>query len=494
MYLRVSTASASVPLNDLGYTVVHPAVNEVISNQFDVEDLATSSDLVAAVQSGSLTAQVLLDGTWTSVSAASFDPKDIFGAHNNSYEIFNTADNQRLVDGSDCSESTELHNHDSAYYTEDEISGTGGAALVGVDDSNWDHVTGSTAQEALDNIDDLFETLVTLDTAYTNDADGIMDVNGAGKDLNLRSDNINDIKISRTDGTSNQDALATDVDSNELVLGSVGVGALEKIDVRVKTDLIIEGSLTFTGTVTDTTVNELNVTNSNITLRDGATTGADASVQVERGSTGADASLRWDETADRWKAGLEGADDTVALLEKEEIVTGVWELQGGAVTEPSMYLTQKAAAPTTNLGAAGQIPMAMMPEGILAVYDKSNSRNKWLSVAREYMVFSGRNHPNNSNEYMKFGDIPSNLSSNKLIRNKTLVGISADTNGAETWNLRVRKNGSVTNLATLAISAADGGFDKTLNIDFAAGDIVQVFVDGSGVDRPTAKLEFADRF
>jgi len=494
MYLRISTASADVPLNDLGYTVVHPAENEVISDQFDVDDLTASADLTAAIQSAALTAQVLLDGTWTSVAAGDWDPKDVLGAHNNAYEIFNTVDNQRLVNGADCSEATELHHHDSTYYTETEIGGNGGAALVGVDDADWDHITGADAQEALDSVDDLFDTLVTLDTAYTNDSDGIMEVNGTSKDLNLRSDNVNDIKISRTNGTDLQDILATDVASDELVLGSAAVGGLDAVDVRVKTNLIIEGNITYTGTITDTTVNELNVTNANIILREGATTGADASVQVERGSTGDDATLRWDETDDRWKAGLEGDDNTIALLELNEVVTGVWEMQGGGVTEPSMYLTEKAAAPTTELGAAGQIPMSMMPEGILAVYDKSNSRNKWLSVAREYMIFSGRNHQNNSNEYMRFGDIPSNLSSNKLIRDKTLLGISVDTAGAETWTLRVRKNGAAADLASLVITAADGGITKTLNVDFAEGDIIQVYIDGSGVNRPTAKLEFADRF
>jgi hypothetical protein len=58
----------------------------------------------------------------------------------------------------------------------------------------------------------------------------------------------------------------------------------------------------------------------------------------------------------------------------------------------------------------------------------------------------------------------------------------------------VRKNGVVTNLASLAVAAASGAQQSNTNVDFSAGDKVEVYIDGTGVDRPTVILEFAQRF
>lgn len=497
-YLRISTVSANVPLYDLGYTIAHPTNNYVISDQFSVDDLEKSADLDAAIQGGTLTAEVNLDGTWTAVAAGNWDSKDVFSSFGNIYEICNTVDNERLVDGSDASAATKLHHHDTDYYTKSELGDTtnpdSGASLIGVDPTNITNSSSTNVQAVLEDLDSAFASSVNLDTVYDNDSDGIMNVDGSSKDLNLRSDNANDILISRWDTTNSQNALQLDVSADELLLGAIAVGALGRLNVRIPTDLTVDGDITFTGEITDTTVNEMNVTNANIILREGAATGADASLQVERGSTGNDAQVRWNETTDRWMAGLEGGDNTIALLELDEVVSGVWEMQGGGATEPSMYLTEKAAAPTTNLGTATQIPISMMTNGILAIYDKSNSRDKFLSVQRQYMVFSGRNNKNNTNEYARINNIPAMVGGNRLIRNATLVGISIQTPGAETWTAEVRRNGAATILDSLAAVAATGAQDGTKDTDFNAGDVVQVFITGTQIERPIIVLEFAYRF
>jgi hypothetical protein len=366
---------------------------------------------------------------------------------------------------------------------------------VGTDDTDWTNIAGSNVQSVFDSIDTFFATGVTLDNAYDNDTDGILNVDGTTKPLDFKSNGVNDIKVSRQVGADYQKFLQTDVVNNELVLGSAAVGALTEVTVRIKRNIVIEGDLQVTGTTTDTTVNEMNVTNATIRLRDGATAapGADASLLVERGTSGADSIVRWSHTDTRWKAGLEGSDETIALLERNEIVTGVWELKGLATTAPNAYLTNKTGAPSTDLGAAGQFPIAMI-QGQLAVYDKTNSRNKFLSVSREYMVFSGRDNSNNSNEYARIGQFTSNNAGGRLIQNATLVGISVQTAASSTWNARVRKNGVVTDLATLALTASAGSQDGTLNVDFNAGDQVQVYLDGTGINRPLVTLEFAYRY
>jgi len=505
-YLRVSSGATGVVLADLGYTVLAATSHFNISDQFSVEDLQNSKDLVTAVQLtaalGGLDAEVNLDGTWTAVLGADFDPEDVYAASANIYEIVNTIDNQRLVDGSDCSVATQLHTHDFRYYTKSELgsttAGSSGASLIGTDPLSWTLLSGTTVQQVFDNLDTaLSTTLVTLDTAYTNDTDGIMNVNGMSKPLDLRSDNANDIIIGRQQnvgyGMDIQDILRADVSANELLLGHAAVGSLPQVDVRVRTDLYVDGNITFVGTITDQTVSELNVTDANILLRTGATIGADAAVQVERGVTGPNANLRWDEMTQRWMAGLVGTDQTIALLERDEVVTGVWEFQGGASTEPSFYLTQKTVAPNANLGASTQIPFSVI-NGQLATYDKTNSRNKFLSVSRQYVTFGGRDNAKITNEYLRNALFTSNESSTRLIQDATLVGISVNTATNSTWNVRVRKSGSATNLYSKSLTGSVGTQDNTLNLNFSAGEVIQVYGDGSNIDRPLVVLEFAYRY
>lgn len=499
-YLRVSSGATDVVLTDLGYVVPASTTNFVISSQFDVEDLQNSDDLKAAIvltaASGGLDAQVNLDGTWTAVVGSSFDGNDVYAAYANIYEIVNTVDNQRLVDGSDCSVATQLHHHDARYFTESELGAPGGADLIGVDNTFWTYISGNTVQEAFDSIS-LFFGQFDLDNVYTNDADGVMNVNGSlgytQKNLDLRSNNVNDIIISRTDGSFVQEVVKFDVSADLLKLGAPATGSMGAVDVHVYTNLTVDGNITFTGTITDTTVSNINVTNNDMTLREGALTGGSSHIYVERGSTGADASLMWDELATRWKAGLAGTEQTIALLEASETVTGVWTFTGGAATDPNFYLTQKTVAPTTNLGSSTQIPFSVI-NGQLATYDKTNTRNKFLSVNRQYITFSGRDNDKITNEYLRNGLFTSNEASTKLIQNATLVGISVNTATTETWSARVRRNGVATNLYSKGLTGSPGTQDNTLNVDFNVGDVIQVYCDGTDVNRPLVVLEFAYRY
>lgn len=502
-YFRVSSGATDVVLADMGYTVPASTTNFVMSNQFGPEDMQNSADLKAAIilgaLAGGLDCQVNLDGTWTAVLGSSFDGNDIYAAYANIYEIVNTVDNQRLVDGTDCSSATQLHHHDARYFTESELGAAttpSGASLIGFDDTGLIFIDGLTVQEAISDLDAAISSF-DLDDVYTNDVDGIMHVNGTTKSLDLRSNNVNDVIISREQdigyGMDVQSALVFDVSANELKLGHVAVDSLAQVDVRVLTDLYVDGNITFVGSITDTTVNELNVTDANILLRTNATTGADAAVEVERGASGADANLRWDELAQRWKAGFIGTDYTIALLEVDEVVTGVWEFQGGASTEPNFFLTQKSAAPSTNLGTSTQIPFSVI-NGQLATYDKTNSRNKFLSVSRQYITFGGRDSTKTTNEYLRNALFTSNESSTKLIQNATLVGISVNTAEAETWIARIRRNGVATNLHSESLTASAGTQKATLNVDFNVGDVIQIYCEGTDVNRPLVVLEFAYRY
>lgn len=491
---------APVSINDLGI-VIGQNTNSVLSNFFSVSDLYLSADLEALIISGDLDVEIDYGTGFAAVAAVDYTNRDALAAFLNVYEITNENQNEKLVNGSDLPST--LHTHDGRYFTESELgsttNGSSGAQLIGLNDDVWDTewpFTFTTVQAFVDGLYPIIDGIagsVDLDSAYDNDSDGILNIDGTTKPLILRSNNVNDFVVDRTNLTDIQDGLRLDVSANELILGSLAVGALAQIDVRVPGNVTIDGNVTITGTLTDTTVNELNITNANIRLRDGATGIAEANsyIEVERGTSGNDTQLLWDSVADRWKAGILGDQGTIALLEFDEVVTGIWEFQGAAATDPNMYLDDKAAAPSTNLGAADQIPVAMI-NNVPAVYDKG--RSKWIGYSRQYIYASGRDSANNTNEYARVGDFTSNQGGVRLMQNMVLVGISIQTFGAETWTARVRKNGSVTNLASLASGGAAGAQATNTNVDFNAGDDIEVYIDGSNINRPIIALEFAPRF
>jgi hypothetical protein len=506
-FFRVSNPVATPwDLDDLGITIAASASNIVLSDQFTAQELVRSADLEQSIINGDLTVQIDYGTGYTSVAAGDYTNRDCLGAFLNIYEITNENNNEDLVDGSEVNSSgpagAALHIHDARYYTETELgnstAGAPGAGLIGADDTAW--AADFTFSDVQEFIDDLYTWLHgvgnDLDAVYSNDSDGIMNVDDSSKPLNLRSDDVNDIIISRFSTPDAQDALRFDVSADELLLGSLAVGGLAQVDVRVKSDLYVDGNITFVGTITDTTVDEMNVTNANIEMRTGAATGADAHISVERGSTGADASIRWNETDDRWMAGLEGTDYTIALLELDEDVSGVWSFGGDDDTEPNFLLLEKddTTPPASNLGAVGEIPMAMFPGGILGVYDKSNSRDKWLSVHREYMTFTGRNTATNKNEYLWIDRVNSMQTGMRLMRDSTLLGLSIESADSDTYTLRIRKNNSATNLASLVVTGATGLQDITLDIDFNQGDEVQAYLESANnIEAPVARLEFAYR-
>lgn len=483
-FFRVSTVAADVALADLGITLTHPVTNYVLSNQFNYKELSISKDLESAIIGGSLVAQVLLEGNWTSVVAASFTLDEVYAAYADIYQLVTSQNSDELVSGAD----TSAHKHDQMYYTETELSAASGAVKIGTDPTGLSNLSGANVQAMFASVNAALNAM-DLDAVYTHDADGILNVNGSTKDLKLRSNNINNIAIERKSGTDIQKFLQTDVSANEILLGALAAGLLAKINTRVLGDLIIDGSLTYNGTINDQTVNNMQVTNQRITLLEGAAVNQDAFIAVHRQTT--DAVLKWNETTLRWQSGIEGSEKTIALLNNNEIVTGLWELQGGGATDPNVYFTNKAAASTTNLGSASQIPVEMI-NNTLAVYDKT--RTKTLSVYREHGEFTGRDSANNTNEYARIGSFSSMNTGRPLRKNMTLVGISIRAAASATWTAQVRKNGAVAVLASLALSAAAAGSDDTLNIDFAAGDQVQVFISGTNINRPVIELIFAERF
>jgi len=168
--------------------------------------------------------------------------------------------------------------------------------------------------------------------------------------------------------------------------------------------------------------------------------------------------------------------------------SGAMKLDTGSATNAALEITEKSSLPTTGL-AAGQMAVK---GGILCVYD--GTRSKWVSVQRLYLTFGRRG--NTSNQYLAFagGRLVSINSGYRMAYAGTIVSITCQLDSSGTTNIRIRKNDSATNIATLAVSGALGATDNTINIDFAADDFLQCYSDNaSSVEDPMVIVEIAYR-
>jgi len=131
--------------------------------------------------------------------------------------------------------------------------------------------------------------------------------------------------------------------------------------------------------------------------------------------------------------------------------------------------------------------------GILWVYD--DTRSKWLSAER--LIATAGRRGRTKNIYLRLIDgQASNLAGYRIPRDGTIVSISAQTRGTETWVLRVRKNGLVTNVASLSVSAAAGAHDVTLDVDVDESDRIEMYADTTaffGIKDPFVMVEIAWR-
>jgi len=151
---------------------------------------------------------------------------------------------------------------------------------------------------------------------------------------------------------------------------------------------------------------------------------------------------------------------------------------------------EKASAPTT-APAAGKTGV-FYSDGVLYMYDPD--RAKWLSVEKFKITFGIDRNNNNAKFLPLYGTLPALKSGERLPRNATLVAIIVDSDSTHTANYEVRKKASSSNTeTTLAITSAAGGQNIAEDTDFSASDVPIVYMDGSDIDYPVVTLIFAYR-
>ena len=119
-------------------------------------------------------------------------------------------------------------------------------------------------------------------------------------------------------------------------------------------------------------------------------------------------------------------------------------------------------------------PLLEVDGGLLWVYD--SSRGKWLSSSR-FNASAGEKGRVRDKYLRVYDSQVTNLSGWRVPRDGTITAIVAQTRQAYSWTLRVRKNGSDTNIASLVLNSEAGKHQTTLSVDVAAGDQIQLFAE-----------------
>jgi len=157
-----------------------------------------------------------------------------------------------------------------------------------------------------------------------------------------------------------------------------------------------------------------------------------------------------------------------------------------------LELAQLSTAPNTGL-AGGQLCVV---DGLLYVYDAV--RLKWLSVNRELLVFGRKGVSKNTWLSFCVGNLPSNNSGFRLMRNGVITSISAhaDTtvvNGNA--DIHVRRNDASPNIATLTMaSGTHGTSDTNYNVNVLKDEFLQCYLEKSttgGVEDVVVMMEMA---
>jgi len=112
----------------------------------------------------------------------------------------------------------------------------------------------------------------------------------------------------------------------------------------------------------------------------------------------------------------------------------------------------------------------------------------------EIFVFTAIYSGNASDIYLRGPDaLPTNEGGFYIPFDATIVGIGVTTNESESWTAEVRKNGSATVIASLDITTATSGGTYTLDVDTDSGDIIQMYCNGTLVNKPTMTVYLKKR-
>lgn len=114
--------------------------------------------------------------------------------------------------------------------------------------------------------------------------------------------------------------------------------------------------------------------------------------------------------------------------------------------------------------------------------------------SRYIVVSANRGSATVTSQYLRQHDgVPMNLNRFILPFDATLIAMSAACNTSASWVAEVHNGLSLVAGATLSVTAATSAFRNDLTIDFSAGDDIELFMNGTSIDRPGILAVFRRR-
>lgn len=125
------------------------------------------------------------------------------------------------------------------------------------------------------------------------------------------------------------------------------------------------------------------------------------------------------------------------------------------------------------------------------VFNDPTRGNKQMTIMRT--SFEGTKKGRTKNTYLQAqSNIALTTTGFRMTNAGTIVLMSIQNDRSNTFTFHVRKNGALTNIASLAVTAATGAHEKTTNVDFSEGDLLEFYIDGTS-HNPIGRIEVAWR-
>ena len=263
------------------------------------DDADNTLDFDVADFSITLTGDVTGSGTVTNLANVSFEATVVNDSHTHTTSTL-TGIQEYVEDTASTMITGATHSGISVAYT-DNSTGAGTLAFTNTDKGSSQNifktiaVTGQTSVAADTNTDTLTlagSTGLTITTDDTTDTitftnSGVTSITGTANEIQLNTTGVGPYS------------------------GAVTVGLPDDVtitgDLTVSGDLTVNGDITTLNTATMTVEDNIFVLNSNVT----GTPSTNAGIEIERG-TSTNATLIWDESTDKWSAGIAGSEVAIA--------------------------------------------------------------------------------------------------------------------------------------------------------------------------------------
>jgi hypothetical protein len=182
---------------------------------------------------------------------------------------------------------------------------------------------------------------------------------------------------------------------------------------------------------------------------------------------------------------------TITAIDDDDVdsintVTGTITLAGDGVN------TVSTAGQTITVSGAGIATLQYGADGLVFAEDPTRA-NKLLSVDRQVVLYSTDGSVDGT--YLRAGNVINNFAGWIIPRDGTITAATYGyISGAATKDFLIRINNTTT-LNTTNVPSATATVDSGLNIDVAQGDVVQIFISGTGaaINDVFATIEIAWR-